>query len=329
MSRPRRVVDIVLLAAGVLLVAATFAGFGGGWWWRFDILSSFRAQYLVAALVLGVAAAFRAALSRHGAAARSGLLMLAAVALVNLAAVAPLYRGGREAAAPGAEPLRIVSFNVQASNPDRSDVMEYLRAADADLIFLLESSFEWEDAVERAGLPYTIASRVPRDRTFGITLLAAEAADARIVRLGPDADPAVAATVVRDGTAIDVLGVHPVSPTTADRARRRDSVLAEAGLWAAGRGDAVVVVGDLNASPWSHAFRRLARTGGLHNSQRGHGLQPTWPAGWGPLMIPIDHALHGDGLAVTARATGPPLGSDHRPLEVEFARAAPRVAGEG
>ncbi len=74
-----------------------------------------------------------------------------------------------------------------------------------------------------------------------------------------------------------------------------------------------------NAWPWSAAFRRLTAAGNLDNSLTGHRLQPSWPDGWGPLMIPIDHALHGDDLVAVDRSTGPSLGSDHRPILVTVA----------
>jgi hypothetical protein len=85
----------------------------------------------------------------------------------------------------------------------------------------------------------------------------------------------------------------------------------------------VVVVGDLNITPWSHAFRSLERAG-LRNSQRGFGLQATWPAGYGPFMVPIDHALHSRDLTVTHREVGPAHGSSHRSVLVELAPARPR-----
>ena len=100
-------------------------------------------------------------------------------------------------------------------------------------------------------------------------------------------------------------------------------MLAEAGSWIAEQESTIVVVGDLNATPWSHAHRTLRNRAGLSDSQRGAGLQPTWLTGLGPLMIPIDHALHTPDLISGDRRTGPAAGSDHRPLVEEIAWAAP------
>ena len=119
---------------------------------------------------------------------------------------------------------------------------------------------------------------------------------------------------------ITLLGIHPVSPTTSARAAARDRLILGAADWVAQRPGEVVVVGDLNATPWSQVYSTLRLRGGLIDTLRGRGLQPSWPEGWGPLMIPIDHALHTRGLGSANRHTGPAFGSEHRPVIVEIGR---------
>jgi endonuclease/exonuclease/phosphatase (EEP) superfamily protein YafD len=80
-----------------------------------------------------------------------------------------------------------------------------------------------------------------------------------------------------------------------------------------------MVVGDLNATPWSWPFRNLLSTGNLRNSQIGFGVQPSFAASSNPLFrVPIDHLVHSDALLVRQRRLGPPLGSDHFPLLVDL-----------
>lgn len=101
--------------------------------------------------------------------------------------------------------------------------------------------------------------------------------------------------------------------------RAGDALLAWIADWAARQTDPVVVLGDLNATPWSHAFRSLVDEAGLVNSLRGRGLQPSCPAPLGLLGIPIDHLLHSPALATVERERGPAFGSDHRMLHVRLA----------
>jgi endonuclease/exonuclease/phosphatase (EEP) superfamily protein YafD len=80
-----------------------------------------------------------------------------------------------------------------------------------------------------------------------------------------------------------------------------------------------MVVGDLNATPWSWPFRNLLATGRLRNSQVGFGVQPSFAASSNPLFrVPIDHLVYSDALLVRQRRLGPRLGSDHFPLLVDL-----------
>ncbi len=299
---------VILGAVGWLAVAATAAGFVGSIWWPFDLVANWRPQLTLLLLLTG--AAYVAAVRGV-----SGAVFLAA-GLVNVFAIVPLFLSDPPASEPGAPELRVVSFNVQASNPDRAEVMDYLAVSSADVVFLLESSFEWENAVRRADLPYVMAAAVPSDRSFGITYLARPGLRTRPIPLDLNFSRALGVQVDVGDETVAILALHPLSPTSGSRSAARDDLLEAAAAWLEAHDGLEVVVGDLNASPWSHAFRSLVRRADLRNTMRGHGLQPSWPVGWGPLMIPIDHALVGEGLVATERRTGPALGSDHRPLEV-------------
>jgi len=87
------------------------------------------------------------------------------------------------------------------------------------------------------------------------------------------------------------------------------------------------IVGDLNASPWQPAFRKL--TGAKWRDAAdviGQGLRPTWPS-WSPLPIaPVDHVLASPGLGVAGADTTNIAGSTHRALIVTL--ILPRAAGD-
>ncbi|HEY5649843.1 MAG TPA: endonuclease/exonuclease/phosphatase family protein, partial [Acidimicrobiia bacterium] len=126
------------------------------------------------------------------------------------------------------------------------------------------------------------------------------------------------------GNEVRILGSHPLSPSTEDRARLRDAQLGFARDWSAESGGRRIVAGDLNATPWSSSFRRLVANADLVNSQRGYGLELTFPSDASPLVqVPIDHVLHSDGFRVVDRRLGPALGSDHFPVVVDLALVQP------
>jgi endonuclease/exonuclease/phosphatase (EEP) superfamily protein YafD len=305
----RRPVIVAVVAVAGAASLASVAGFAGAWWWPFDLAANFRPQY---AAGLALLAAVLLALRAYRCAIAFGLM-----ALLNLVLVWPYLFGVRPGIADDTPHLEIVSFNVGISNPARDDVMEWLRSEDPDIVFLYESSFEWENSARAADLSLSFVTLVPDGRLAGITVLARPSIDARLVAVPFDARDAVAVSVDLDGKRLTVLGLHPLSPTNAGRAGARDRLLADAGDWVAAQQTPTVVIGDLNATPWSHAHRSLCQRGGLSDSLRGSGLQPTWKTGLGPLMIPIDHALYTRDLLTGDRRTGPSYGSDHRPLVFE------------
>jgi endonuclease/exonuclease/phosphatase (EEP) superfamily protein YafD len=301
-------------APGVAAGVATLGAIAASGWWPLDLFSSFHLQY--AAVMAASGAAFLVLRRRVGA------VWLLSGALLNAVLVAPqVLGGGLDPAADGPR-LSVMSFNVGVSNPMREEIAREVAARDPDLLFLLESSFEWEDALRRWGPPMAVLAIVPAGRVAGITVLADPGIGARPIAV-PFADPGEASAVELElgGRRIVVLGLHPPSPTSGERAARRDRILSAAGDWVGGLGVPALVVGDLNATPWSGAFGEMRRRGLLHDTSRDAGLQTSWPAGWGPLMIPIDHALYSGGLVAVSRSTGAPMGSAHRSLHVTVAVA--------
>ena len=297
-------------AAGIVTAAISLAAFGARLWWPLDLASSFRAQYFVALVVLGAGAA----LLRR----RRSALAIAAVALLNLLPLLPLFTGGGTAGADG--PVhRAVCMNVHVFNRHRADVLAWLRDADADLIVLLETSDRWLAALAplRASHPHVVAE--PRSDAFGIAVFSRYAlVDARVVSLGPAMVPSVFGTVQLAGQEITLLATHPVPPWGGRLAAMRDEQIDRICSLIAGAPRPLLLLGDLNTTPFAPSFEKLLDATGLRDSAAGFGYQPTWPAWCPPLAIPLDHCLHSTDIDIVDRRTGPALGSDHRPLLVDF-----------
>ncbi|NNF70449.1 MAG: endonuclease/exonuclease/phosphatase family protein, partial [Acidimicrobiia bacterium] len=163
-------------------------------------------------------------------------------------------------------------------------------------------------------LPYDIVAVPDPERRFGTMVLAQPGLDVEVeqVFVSNDLDT-IARVTIGD---VVVLAAHPRSPTNSDGSNKRDDLLAALTDLAAAEGEATIVVGDLNATPWSHAVRSLQDEAELRNSLQGYGLQPTWHADWRLFAIPIDHALMSQDLTTVSRSTGPANGSDHLPVTV-------------
>ena len=296
----------------LVLVLLTTAGFLGGIWWGFDLAAHFRVQY--AALLVPAVAVLA------GLGWRRTTLPAVVALVVNLALIVPLYLD-RPAQPDGSSSLQILSFNVTASNPERASVIAYLTASGADIIFLHESSTDWEDALSRSDLPYRMVSAREPGSLFGTLALVGEDVVANVIPLGDFGQLSIEVIIELGGSEIKVLGTHPLSPVSPSRATARDEQLRIVGEWASRQDVPVVVTGDFNASTWSRGFSLVTREAGLVNSQRGFGVQASWPTRYTLFGIPIDHLVHSPELTTVDRYLGESLGSDHFSLFVTVGRA--------
>lgn len=299
----------------LLVTVAAVAGFAGAAWWGFDLLSNFRPQYAVAGTALGLALLIGKWRKTGGAVLAIGLLN---GALVGLLWLAPFDVG-----APSGEEFTVMSFNVRAANEAMAGVFDYIDRTDPDVVFLHETTRLWEDAAASADLGYEIYTVGQPGLIFSTMVLAPVGAEFESFGFATAEPRAVEVTFETGESRVRVLGAHPLSPITAERAALRDAQLRWVTDWAADRSGPVIVTGDLNATQWSHAWRSLTAETGLLDSTRGFGLQPSFPMDGNPLVrVQIDHLLHSDDLVTLDRQLGPRLGSDHAPVIVRLAVAS-------
>lgn len=302
-----------LIAVGAVVLAASLLGFLGSLAWWLDLLANFKLQY---ALVLGVLGATLMAMGRTAPAA-----VLLAGALANAAVIAPLYYRSPADPAAGAPGLTVASFNIQIGN--RLPRLTWVLEDDPDVVFLFETGRAHFDDLAEHVAGYEVISGIYDTRNYGATILARVPVEVELLEVARPGGDAVRLEVpVGDGVVV-VYGVHPPSPINGRDAELRNRLLEEVGRRVAEETDPVVVVGDLNATPWSAGFRSLAGPADLATSQEGFGYAASWPARLPPFVqIPIDHALHSRDLTVTSRQLGPATAaSDHRPLKVTFTAA--------
>ena len=271
---------VAALAAAIAVVS--LAAFFGGLYWLLDLPAAFRPQLTLGLLVLGGLLA----LGRW----RRTATAVGLVALVNLVVVSPLFLPSERA---GTSQLRILSFNVLASNENYEQVVEFIRQNEADLVVLHEASLPWEEALAAADLGYVISVNRHPDDIFSSIVLAPEGAmvESYGFRL---ADPRAVSIEMSSG--VSVLAIHPLSPYNEERADLRDRQLEWAGEWVRRQDGPVIVAGDFNASPFSYSYRRLRATTGLRDSARGYGLELSYPAEESPFsQVSIDHLLYSTG----------------------------------
>lgn len=307
-----------LLAAGTIVASvATVVGFLGRPWWIFELASHFRAQYFL----FLVGSAFLFLLGRK----RRTAIIVSVFALVNLLLIVPFYFGSSWTHA-GRRTFRAVLVNVHTSNQEHERLQNFIRFVEPDFMVLLEVDRQWLDQLQPLQAEYPFSRGHPRDDNFGIALLSRiPLLKTEILHIGKLGVPAVVAQLTIDGQSLTVIGAHAVPPARRIYAADRNQQLEElAGVVGKQEGH-VMVLGDLNVTPWSPFFGDLIQKSGLRDSRKGFGLQPTWPTGFPHFWVPIDHCLVSSGVIVHHWKTGPNVGSDHYPVIVEFSVEAQRT----
>jgi endonuclease/exonuclease/phosphatase (EEP) superfamily protein YafD len=217
--------------------------------------------------------------------------------------------------------------NVLTHNQNHDQVIAQIRAAGPDVIAILELNSDLEKALNQqlaTSHPYVV-SESQDNGNFGIGLWSRfPLANERVFHLNTPILPSIEADVQLPSRAIHLVATHPLPPMGARNFNHRNKHLALLGqrIQEQFRGDpaeSVILLGDLNLTPWSPLFHDFLAATDLQNSAAGGGLQPTWYR-WNafPFGLVLDHGLHSGNLRCRERKILPPNGSDHRALILDF-----------
>jgi endonuclease/exonuclease/phosphatase (EEP) superfamily protein YafD len=310
--------------AGWGAVILAILGFTGAIARAADLASHFRVAYALA--MLPALATYLPGFTRR----RWQPTLLILVLALDCTPIALLYLPSARipVGGPTGPSIRVIQFNTWMKNQDDQDVLSLVEGRRPDVASLQETT-----ASLRSAITGRLADRY-RILSAGADLFLVRGDDRSIrvsdwTRHSIPGGEAIEARLGVRGQDVSVLSFHAMAPLGLARAAVRDAQFEWVARWCRARTGPVIILGDLNASPWSYSFGRLLREGGLVDSTRGFGVQPTWRAHYGPLsgmlawpvQVPIDHCLYSPGLVAVAREIGPACGSNHFPLFVALRSA--------
>lgn len=301
---------LALVVAGVLLAVSVDLNIPGQ-----ALLQSLR--FHIAAALLGLVL-----LLFIGGAWRRGLVFLLAFAVSAGQGAAIVYRQ-QEArdmlVATASKPLlKLLSFNLLASNQNGESIARFVAGSGADVAVLMEAApIAPYVEILRAAFPY-YAGCDDGARCGGVVILSRTPLADTVVQSmsGIWVNRLVTATTVIGGQRVNLVAAHLVKPYFDDFAEEE---LARLGAVIGGLEGPVVVAGDFNAAAWSGAIDRLVSRQKL---MPGPAYPATWPIRLGPLGVPIDNIFtRGPLLIANIEAMGDAMGSNHRGLIAEIALA--------
>lgn len=326
-------------ALGLLIFLLLRLVLGDGLWWL-ALLGNFTPWYFAALVVLLPLAL----LSR----AKRPALMLLPLAVLGLIWFGRLYLPKAQADAGDAPTLHVISFNVWGDNQNLTDVEDWLREMQADVVLTQEVPPAWAGAtVEALSDLYPYQANMSVDmRYWGnntwsrLPILEVENFD-----LEGDGTPSHSRIVIEvGGQEVAIYNIHLLLPMS-DTAQFRVPIDNPFLNMALKYDDTVrdeqiarlierinqetlpyMVAGDFNMSDQSLVYNELAAV--MHDSFReaGTGLGTSWfhAQRFGlPSLIPplvrIDYIWHSAEFRAISAALGPYLGSDHLPVYATLA----------
>lgn len=306
----RQILIVVTWMSLICVGMASLTGFVGQFGAWFDIFSNFRALYVV---LLVIPATVGACLKR-GWIVASALLL----ALINGLTFVPLYLAGSGAVALGESQFRVLELNVfGGKNLQRAKAIQLINSSNADLVGISEVTAPWVLWLQKELKQYPY--QVYEPRFGGVALLSKfPLKNSSVEYFSEIKRPRITANAQIRGRNVRVVFAHPVIPLY--RKGSRDEELVVLSNEVKSSGTAAILFGDLNVTPWSYNFNKLLSNGGLIDSERGFGFQPTWCAFWSPFsqLFPIDHCLVTNDFHVSDRQILENIGSDHLPLQVDL-----------
>ena len=289
---------IVLAVVGI--AGLTALSFFGAYYYPLDLISHFRPLLAIGAFTLGLILL----LLRN----RRTAVFAALVCVAGLAGVVPSGTAPVATAAPSAQTLSVVTLNLWGRNRRLPDVVRYLAKTDADVIVLQEYGRQATLVLKQLKGRYPWQLDCKRKTRCDIAILSKRKWRASgSLGSGPHRAPLAWVTFGKGTNAYTVAGVHLARPP----AQRHIEQIETLAAWIRKRPAPVILAGDFNATPWSHALAQFRRKSKLRILA---GVRPSWPAAFGYPVLPIDHVFVSRGVENLGASLGPRVGSDHLPV---------------
>lgn len=240
------------------------------------------------------------------------------VLAVNLCDVVWLYvPERRNYAAHSGFDLEVMQLNVACDKNSNVDaVVSLIEKKNPDFIGFSEVNRNWVEQLNQRLSQYQFRFSTDLDRSDGLAIYSKyQLSDVNIKYSKIAKRPRLLGTIRCGNRQTDFCFAHPILPVLPEY---RNEELQELALDALTSDSSMIVMGDLNCTPWSFYFQKLLREGKLYDSEQGFGPQCSFNTRWIVPILPLDHYLVTSTLEVRSRSVGPNVGSDHLPIFVHL-----------
>ena len=310
--------EIVLAIVSTLLVLSVFLSLIKNDFWIFKILEYPRLQKLFLVVITVACWFFYWPLEKLFYKVLFGSLILSVVYL--LYKIWPYTRLAKKEmirvnSTDKKNELKIFSANVLQENQQYKSMLQQIKTADADLVFLLETNKAWADAMVELKNDYPYNLLKPLENTYGLLFYSRlKLEDGKINFLVKNDLPSIEAMVILpSGAKVKIWGLHPEPPVPGESlySTAKDKELMKVALKAKECTMPQIVFGDLNDVAWSHTTELFRKTSELLDPRRGRGFYSTFSAHNWFIRYPLDYIFCSKEFGLVNMERMPKNGSDH------------------
>ncbi|MGY5352617.1 endonuclease/exonuclease/phosphatase family protein [Wenyingzhuangia sp. IMCC45533] len=217
--------------------------------------------------------------------------------------------------------VSLLSVNVMQENTDYQLLIDLVKKEQPDMLLVMESDKNWEEALRVIESSYEYACKIPQDNRYGMHFYTnLSVAKCEKHALISEEHPSIKA-YLNDGEYDFIFwGIHPPppSPTEKETSKQKDAELMKLARLIRKEKQPVVVSGDFNNVCWSKVSKVFAKVSGLRDARINRGFFGTFPSHYRLLRFPIDLLFHSKEILIHKIRTLSDVGSDHLPLFSEF-----------
>lgn len=316
------IIGVLTLSVSCLFTVIGFLPISeDGLHWFAWLTSQFRFQYFVLqSLVLFCLMLYAVAIKWKDYKHYMPALIVVPFWLCNLYFIAPYYLPLERSsqAIIHSQKLRLLLSNVGFIE-DYKALLTYIKLARPDIICIVEHEPKLDQLLAtgqlQAHYPFRMVDLNSQMGLYSRIPIIHSKLEPADITVGPSLN-----TAFKLGSQSFILVLsHPVVPYSPESLWQQERHFQKWGKTWSSYSKPLLIVGDLNSTPWSPVFQELLHKTGLKDSQIGFGIQPSWAVNDIFLALPIDHVLASSHFVILNRTIGPEIGSDHRPVLVEMA----------
>jgi endonuclease/exonuclease/phosphatase (EEP) superfamily protein YafD len=206
---------------------------------------------------------------------------------------------------------------VYTKNKEWSKFIALIETENPNIIVTQEVNNKWINHLSVIEKKYPFNVKLPRSDNFGMAVYS-KFPIVKKVDLTTDrfAIPTISITIQIENKNIEIISMHPLPPINNEYFNSRNKQINFIANYCKNAETPIILIGDLNTSLWSKYYTHLENLSKLHNTRRGFGILPSWPANIFPFRIPIDHCMVSPEFDVINTKLGTNINSDHLPLIV-------------